>query len=130
MAYSPSSGSWSSPRARCGARRDVSGLRLHSRKLRSLIALDAQARSLGGTVQEQVAAREETKASEPRYKMKIEKDVDIPMRDGAKLKADVFRPDGDGHFPVLINMGSNQKDKLWIPPADMEEDANPHMTLE
>ena len=48
-------------------------------------------------MQEQVAAREETKASEPRYKMKIEKDVDVPMRDGAKLKADVFRPDGDGH---------------------------------
>jgi predicted acyl esterase len=50
-------------------------------------------------VQEQVATREETKASELRYKMKIEKDVDIPMRDGAKLKADVFRPDGDGIFP-------------------------------
>jgi len=81
-------------------------------------------------VQEQVATREETKASEPRYKMKIEKDVDIPMRDGAKLKADVFRPDGDGHFPVLINMGIYQKDKLWIPPADLEEKPNPHMNWE
>ena len=79
-------------------------------------------------MQEQVAAREET--SEPRYKMKIEKDVDIPMRDGAKLKADVFRPDGDGHFPVLINMGIYQKDKLWIPPPDLEEKPNPHMNWE
>jgi predicted acyl esterase len=26
----------------------------------------------------------------------LEKDVDVPMRDGARLKADVFRPDGDG----------------------------------
>jgi predicted acyl esterase len=62
--------------------------------------------------------------------MKIEKDVDIPMRDGAKLKADVFRPDGDGHFPVLINMGIYQKDKLWIPPPDLEEKPNPHMNWE
>ena len=81
-------------------------------------------------MQEQVASREETKASEPRYKMKIEKDVDIPMRDGAKLKADVLRPDGDGHFPVLINMGIYQKDKLWIPPSDLEEKPNPHMNWE
>ena len=28
----------------------------------------------------------------------IEKDVDIPMRDGARLKADVFRPDGIGSY--------------------------------
>src|SRR5262249_25263552 len=129
-ARSPSSASWSRPRARCGARRDASYPRLRSRKLCSLIALGAEPRSLGGTVQEQVATREETKASEPRYKMKIEKDVDIPMRDGAKLKADVFRPDGDGHFPVLINMGIYQKDKLWIPPCDLEEKPNPHMNWE
>ena len=81
-------------------------------------------------MQEQVATREETRASEPRYKMKIEKDVDIPMRDGAKLKADVFRPEGEGHFPVLINMGIYQKDKLWIPPPDLEEKPNPHMNWE
>ena len=56
-------------------------------------------------MQEQVATRKQTKPSEPTYKMKLEKDVDIPMRDGARLKADVFRPEGDGHFPVLINMG-------------------------
>ena len=53
-------------------------------------------------MQEQVAAREET--SEPRYKMKIETDVDIPMRDGAKLKADVFRPDGDMY---VASQGTN-----------------------
>ena len=29
----------------------------------------------------------------------IEKDVDVPMRDGARLKADVFRPDDGGKFP-------------------------------
>lgn len=29
--------------------------------------------------------------------------VDIPMRDGVKLKADVYLPDGDGPFPVVLN---------------------------
>src|SRR5207247_2421722 len=38
--------------------------------------------------------------------------------------------DGDGHFPVLINMGIYQKDKLWIPPPDLEEKPNPHMNWE
>ena len=81
-------------------------------------------------MQEQVATRKETKPSEPKYKMTLEKDVDIPMRDGAKLKADVFRPEGDGHFPVLINMGIYQKDKLWVPPHDLEEKPNPYMNWE
>ena len=67
-------------------------------------------------MQEQLASRKGSDASAPRYNMTIEKDVDVPMRDGANLKADVFRPDADGQFPVLINMGIYQKDKLWIPP--------------
>ena len=46
------------------------------------------------------------------------------------LKADVFRPDGAGHFPVLINMGIYQKDKLWVPPHDLEEKPNPYMNWE
>ena len=81
-------------------------------------------------MQEQVAPRKETKPSEPKYKMTLEKDVDIPMRDGARLKADVFRPEGEGHFPVLINMGIYQKDKVWVPPPDLEEKPNPHMNWE
>ena len=32
----------------------------------------------------------------------IEKDVAVPMRDGVVLRADVLRPRGDGHFPVLV----------------------------
>ncbi len=32
----------------------------------------------------------------------IEKDVDVPMRDGARLKADVFRPDDGGKFPAHL----------------------------
>ena len=43
-------------------------------------------------------------------KIKIEKDVDVPMRDGARLKADVFRPDDGGKFPAILNLGPYQKD--------------------
>ncbi len=52
------------------------------------------------------------------------------MRDGARLKADVFRPKSAGRFPVIINLGSYQKDKLWVPPPDLEEKPNEHMNWE
>lgn len=52
------------------------------------------------------------------------------MRDGARLKADVFRPKSRGRFPVIINLGSYQKDKLWVPPADLEEKPNEYMNWE
>ena len=60
----------------------------------------------------------------------IERDVDVPMRDGAKLKADVFRPKGGERVPALLNLGPYQKDKLWIPPPNLEEEANPLMNWE
>ena len=34
-------------------------------------------------MQEQLTIRKESNASAPQYKMRIEKDVDVPMRDGA-----------------------------------------------
>ena len=80
-------------------------------------------------MQEQVKDRQNN-LSQPTFKMKIEKDVDIPMRDGTILKADVFRPDAPGTFPVLMNMGIYQKDKLWVPPHDLEEGPNPYMNWE
>jgi hypothetical protein len=64
------------------------------------------------------------------YTLLVEKDVDVPMRDGARLKADVFRPDDGGKFPALINLGPYQKDKLWIPPPSLEEKPNPYMNWE
>ena len=38
----------------------------------------------------------------PVYGIVVEKDVDVPMRDGARLKADVFRPDDAGRFPAIL----------------------------
>ena len=62
--------------------------------------------------------------SQPRdYKMIVEKDVQIPLRDGTLLYADIFRPDsGDERVPVIMNISVYQKDKLWVPPADLEEE--------
>ena len=43
--------------------------------------------------------------SQPRHDVVIEKDVEIAMRDGARLRADVFRPKSNARFPVIINLG-------------------------
>ena len=72
----------------------------------------------------------EVKPSATAFKLKIDKDVDVPMRDGARLKADVFRPDDGGKFPALLNLGPYQKDKLWIVPDNLEEKQNEYMNWE
>jgi predicted acyl esterase len=64
------------------------------------------------------------------YPILVEKDVDVPMRDGAKLKADVFRPHDAAKFPAILNLGPYQKDKLWLPPENLEEKPNPLMNWE
>ena len=66
----------------------------------------------------------------PTYAIVVEKDVAIPLRDGAQLMADVFRPDDAGKFPAILNLGPYQKDKLWVPPETLEEKPNPYMNWE
>jgi predicted acyl esterase len=75
-------------------------------------------------------SEQDAKLSQPQYTMRIEKDVRIPMRDGATLFADVFRPAESGRFPAILNISAYQKDKVWVPPDDLEEKANPYMTWE
>ena len=41
--------------------------------------------------------------------MQIDWDVPIEMDDGIVLRADVFRPDGDGHHPVILSYGPYAK---------------------
>ena len=41
--------------------------------------------------------------------MHIDWDVSIPMDDGIVLRADVFRPDADGRFPVIMTHGPYAK---------------------
>ena len=38
------------------------------------------------------------------YKLIVEKDVAIPMRDGAIIYADVFRPDTKEKIPAIMNL--------------------------
>ncbi len=70
--------------------------------------------------------------SQPKeHGMIVEKDVKIPLRDGGYLYADIFRPDTTTEkFPAIANITVYNKDKLWIPPADLEEEANPYMNWE
>lgn len=60
----------------------------------------------------------------------LEKNVDVPMRDGARLKADIFRPKAGGKVPALLNFGPYQKDKPWTPPENLEEKPNQWMNWE
>jgi predicted acyl esterase len=70
------------------------------------------------------------RVSPRRHEIVIDRDIELPLRDGVRLRADVFRPKGAGRFPALINIGAYQKDKLWVPPPDLEEKPNPHMNWE
>jgi len=71
-----------------------------------------------------------SKTSRRQHDLRVEKDVEIPVRDGARLKADIFRPATPGRYPVILNIGGYRKDKVWVPPADLEEKANPLMNWE
>ncbi|MEZ5388217.1 MAG: CocE/NonD family hydrolase, partial [Prosthecobacter sp.] len=42
--------------------------------------------------------------------VQIEKNVAVPMRDGVVLRANVFRPEGEGPWPVLVLRTPYDKD--------------------
>ena len=42
--------------------------------------------------------------------LKVERDVEIPLRGGSHLAADVFRPDDSDRHPTIITMGPYSKD--------------------
>jgi len=64
------------------------------------------------------------------YKLIVEKDVAVPMRDGAIIYADVFRPDTTDKVPIIMCLSIYRKDKLWVPPDDLEEEPNEYMNWE
>jgi hypothetical protein len=53
----------------------------------------------------------------------IERDIDVPLRDAAKVVADVFRPDANGRFGTIMTMGPYSKDihfKDWSTEFDYD----------
>lgn len=50
----------------------------------------------------QTTGREFRNLSEPIFGIKRTNDVDVPMRDGVRLKADLFQPDAGEKVPALI----------------------------
>jgi predicted acyl esterase len=42
----------------------------------------------------------------------MQRDLAVPMRDGARLFANLFRPAGDGSYPVIMSVTPYGKDKL------------------
>jgi putative CocE/NonD family hydrolase len=49
-----------------------------------------------------VAKGKPTLASQERYEVVVDHGVQIKMRDGVSLVADIYRPRGEGKFPVLV----------------------------
>lgn len=71
----------------------------------SAIALMALSARLGGAAQRPAAA------PAPAYKTIFEKNVAVPMRDGAILRANIYRPDaGATKFPVILTIATYGKD--------------------
>ena len=66
----------------------------------------------------------------PSYAILVEKDVDVPMRDGARLKADVFRPDDGGNFRRSSISAPTRRTSSGFRPDTLEEKPNPLMNWE
>lgn len=65
-----------------------------------------------GTRHQSVVAASESAVSWPsmrevdeasKYSMRVDYGVWVPMRDGVRLSADVFRPEAEGRFPVILS---------------------------
>ena len=55
--------------------------------------------------------------SQPQYRVAVHKDVPFQTRDGVTLRADVYRPEAEGRFPVLLtrlpyDKNSRQRDAI------------------
>jgi len=64
------------------------------------------------------------------YGLIAEMNVDIPMRDGTSLKANIFRPDAEGRFPVIMSMTAYMKDRPWPVPEGHEGEPGEYQVWE
>jgi putative CocE/NonD family hydrolase len=63
--------------------------------------------------------------SQPKYGIKVERNIWVPVRDGTKLSANVFKPDAEGKFPGLLAMSGYGKEEqeLLLPPQPLAKSA-------
>ena len=63
--------------------------------------------------------------SQPKYGIKTEKNVMVPMQDGVRLAVNIYRPDTEGKFPALLAMGGYGKElqEELIPPQPLSKSA-------
>jgi putative CocE/NonD family hydrolase len=47
------------------------------------------------------------------YPVKVERGISVKMRDGAILRGDIFRPDAEGKFPVLLQRTPYRRAITW-----------------
>ena len=104
------------PERRSTPRRRNKAETAYWRKVTDEVKVELPDELIYGGTGDSTAMKMEPAPAVPAYGVVIEKDVDVPMRDGARLKADVFRPDDAGKLPAILNLGPYQKDKLWVPP--------------
>ncbi len=50
----------------------------------------------------------------PEHEIKVDKDVRVPMRDGVHLATDIYRPDAEGRFPVILTRTPYKKDMAEV----------------
>jgi len=55
------------------------------------------------------------KLSQPQYKMVVDRDVYVTMRDGVRVALDIYRPDSDEKFPALYGTMAYQKGIQHLP---------------
>lgn len=58
-----------------------------------------------------------------------ETDVKIPMRDGGYVLADIFRPEKEGKYPIIISFGGYGK-AFWVGKETNDEERELHANLE
>jgi len=62
--------------------------------------------------------------SQPKYQIKEERDIYVPMRDGVRLAVDIFKPVGRGKFPALVSLSPYVKDSqdgYFLPPQSIDK---------
>ena len=56
--------------------------------------------------------RPQVKVTPPPHESLFERDVAVQVRDGTTLRVNIFRPPGEGRYPVLMSLHPYGKDKL------------------